>query len=73
MKSLSKEKAVKALSTDDIDAMIEGLTDDEKLKSIMRDDTYAAIKIGADTVQGLSDFQVKTMLAKRLDDLTGNK
>ena len=70
MKSLSKEKAVKALSTDDIDAMIEGLTDDEKLKSIMRDDTYAAIKIGADTVQGLSDFQVKTMLAKRLDDLT---
>lgn len=65
-KSLAREKAIKAISERDIEDIVNSTLDDDKLKAALREDELVAIKIGADTAEGLSDFKVQTMLAQRL-------
>jgi HK97 family phage portal protein len=66
-KSLAREKSIKAISERDIDDIVNSTLDDDKLKAALREDELVAIKIGADTAEGLSDFKVQTMLAQRLE------
>jgi HK97 family phage portal protein len=63
-------KAVKQITEDDIDSIIAVLYDDERLKSIMTPEIEGAIRTGASTIQMIGDFDVKTMLAQRLEKLT---
>lgn len=63
-------KTVKQITDDDIDSIIAVLYDDEKLKATMAAEIESAIRTGATTIQAIGDFDVKTMLAKRLDALT---
>jgi hypothetical protein len=62
-------KAKKDITEDDIDALVAVLLDDEKLKGIMGPEIESAIRTGASTIQMIGDFDVKTMLAKRLEQL----
>jgi HK97 family phage portal protein len=66
-KGIAREKSIKAISERDIDDIVNSTLDDDKLKAALREDELVAIKIGADTAEGLSDFKVQTMLAQRLE------
>lgn len=81
-KALAKQKAVKEVENKELIAItaaaaaafavaitdiVRQAIDNEKLKAALWDDELVAIKIGADTAEGLSDFKVQTMLAQRLE------
>ena len=71
LKRLTGAKAYKQVGNyDDIDLVISNLTDDDKLEAIMRDVEKDSIVAGANTVQALSDFKVKEILARRLKDIS---
>lgn len=69
MKRLTAEKAVfKAVNQ--IDELISGLVDDEKLKSILYETEKATISAGAATVAELTAIEVEAMLMERLKMVT---
>jgi SPP1 gp7 family putative phage head morphogenesis protein len=69
MKRLADSKSV-VKQIDDIEVIIAGLTDDEKLKSVIAETERDAILAGAKTVAELNAAEVELMLAKRLTMVT---
>jgi uncharacterized protein with gpF-like domain len=64
-------KTVKQITKDDIEPLVATLLDDDALEAILAKETEAALITGASTVQALGDFDIKTMLAKRMDRIKG--